>query len=182
VNVLGIDSSVTSTGMAWIGADGGPQLNTAKTKADGKGTDRMLSRLRRQVDAVLAVAVRADVVLIEGLSFGSKGSATRDLAGLWWLLVDELRALDVPLAVVAPGALKKWATGNGNADKFAVGQAIARRWPNVVLDNPDEADALVLASMGLHHLGSLPWHPTAYQEAALTAVEWLDPEEARHAV
>ena len=74
----------------------------------------------REVEAVLSVAVRADVLLIEGLSFVSKGSATRDLAGLWWLMVDELRALDVPLAVVAPGALKKWATGRGTAPKRRV--------------------------------------------------------------
>lgn len=176
MNVLGIDPSLTSTGLAWIGPDGGPQLHTSATKAAGKGTDRKLARLWRQVHAVMDVAARADLVLIEAPSFGSHGSATRDLAGLWWLIVAELRAAEVALGVVAPAALKRWATGRGNADKFAVGQAIGRRWPDVPLANPDEADALVLASMGLHHLGSLPWHPTAYQEAALTAVEWLDTE------
>ncbi|GJF06710.1 hypothetical protein [Pseudonocardia sp. D17] len=174
MNVLGIDTSLTSTGMAWIGPDGVPQPHTSATKSDGKaGTSRKLARLRHQVGAVMEVAARADLVLIEGLSFGSRGSATRDLAGLWWLIVDELSALDVPVAVVVPAVLKKWATGKGNADKFAVGQAIGRRWPAVDLANSDEADALVLASMGLHHAGTLPWTPTAVQAQALTAIDWL---------
>lgn len=175
MNVLGVDPSLTSTGLAWIGADGGPVLLTSTTKATGKGIDRKLDRLRHQVDAVVGAARNVDLVLIESPSFGSQGSATRDLAGLWWLIVNELRAdRHRPLGVVTPSTLKRWAVGRGNADKFAVGQAIGRRWPDVALANPDEADALVLASIGRHHLGDLPWHPTAYQEAALTAVEWLD--------
>lgn len=182
LTVVGVDSSLTSTGLCVL-ADGQPALSRSRTKPGRPGTTSTLARMRHQRDAVLAASDGADLVLIEGLSFGSKGSATRDLAGLWWLAVDALLERGHPLGVAAPGVLKKWTTGTGNADKFAVFAAIGRRWPHVPLGGPDEADALALASLGLHHLGELPWTPTAYQTEQVSRVEWLAATvEDRHAV
>lgn len=180
--VLGVDPSLTSTGLCWATSTPGdlPKVHLSKTRPGEKGTIPKLDRLEFQVHAVLEPAVHADLVLVESPSFGSHGSATRDLAGLWWLLIAELRAADVSLAVVPPAVLKKWATGKGNADKWAVGQAIGKRWPAVALDGPDEADALTLASMGLHRAGCLPWTPTAYQIDQIERVEWITNEEAAH--
>lgn len=177
MNVLGVDPSITCTGMCLARPGELPAVSTAKTRPAGKGTLPKLARLRAQVAAVLAARTAADLVLVESPSFGSHGSATRDLAGLWWLLVDALRAADTPLGLVAPSVLKKWTTGAGNAPKFDVGQSIARRWPDVILRNPDEADALALASIGLHHAGHLPWRPTTYQTEQLGRVEWINRQE-----
>jgi crossover junction endodeoxyribonuclease RuvC len=113
-----------------------------------------------------------DLVVIEHLSFGSHGSATRDLAGLWWLIVRMLDQYDMPLGVVAPGTLKRWATGNGNADKREVAAAMIQRWPGTSFRSTDEADALALASIGLHYLRVLPWEPEPYQTDSLRRVEW----------
>lgn len=177
MRVLGVDPSLTATGLCWLAEGEAPSVHTAKTRPGQAGTMPKLGRMWAQTTAVMDAAGRADLVVVEAPSFGSKGSATRDLAGLWWLLIAELRAAECPLGIVPPAVLKKWTTGNGNADKFAVGQAIARRWPDVLLRNPDEADALALASIGLHHLGSLPWRATAVQEEQLTRVEWVNPNE-----
>jgi crossover junction endodeoxyribonuclease RuvC len=174
VNVLGVDSSLTATGVCWASPGSRPHVHTYTTRANGKGVAPKLARLTLQVGRIAAAASNSDVVMIEGLSFGSHGSATRDLAGLWWLAVAELETLGVPLGVVAPSVLKKWATGRGNADKFAVAQAVSRLWPDVDLANDNEADALGLASIGLHHLGDLdPRMVTGYREAELPKVEWL---------
>jgi crossover junction endodeoxyribonuclease RuvC len=128
--------------------------------------------MQRQVAFAAGYARGADLVLLEAPSFGSKGSATRDLAGLWWLMVAELLEQPAPLGVVAPSVLKKWVTGSGAADKFRVGQHIAKRWPDLELRSDDQADALGLASIGLHHARVLPWEPTVFQTEALAKVEW----------
>lgn len=172
MNVLGIDPSLTATALCTVSGAVSPVLAVSRTKPQA-GTPAKLARLRAQRAAVLAAAVHADLVVIEAPSFGSQGSATRDLAGLWWLMVDALIGMGYPLGVVPPSVLKKWTTGTGNASKFVVGQHIARRWPAVALGSDDEADALCLASIGLHRLGALPWEPNAIQVEQLGRVEWL---------
>jgi crossover junction endodeoxyribonuclease RuvC len=177
VNVLGVDPSLTATALAMVTTTRTAvivDLAVSKTKPCGAGSAAKRARMNALVSAVCASAGHADLVVLEGLSFASKGSATRDLAGLWWLLFEQLMRGDVPVGVVPPSVLKKWATGAGNADKFRVGQAIAKRWPDVELRSNDEADALGLASMGLHHLGALPWQPLAHQAEQIGRVEWLE--------
>jgi crossover junction endodeoxyribonuclease RuvC len=137
------------------------------------GTLAKYDRLRQQAAFVARAACRADMVIMEGPSFSSKGSATRDLAGMWWLTFDRLRHAGIPLGIAPPAVLKKWITANGNADKFRVGQDVARRWPAARPQSHDEADALVLASIGLHALDALPWRPTAFQVEQLGRVEWI---------
>ncbi|WP_344250995.1 hypothetical protein, partial [Isoptericola hypogeus] len=73
--------------------------------------------------------------------------------GLWWLMVHRLLRNDYPVAVVAPPARAKYATGAGNAAKDKVLAAVVRRYPNVEVTGNDEADALVLAAMGARRLG-----------------------------
>lgn len=70
----------------------------------------------------------SDVLLhvnIEGLGFGSVGDNTRSLAGLQFLMIDSLLTINDNYAcyvtpsieVIPPTTLKKFATGNGKADK-----------------------------------------------------------------
>lgn len=172
VRILGIDPSLTATATCLIGSPDGMNLEVSRTKPTGPTAVAKLDRMHRQVAFAAEYAPDADYVLIEAPSFGSKGSATRDLAGLWWLMVAELLRYPAPVGVVTPSVLKKWVTGSGNADKFRVGQHISKRWPDVELRSDDQADALGIASIGLHHAGLLPWEPTAFQVEALTKVEW----------
>jgi crossover junction endodeoxyribonuclease RuvC len=177
--VLGVDPSITSTGLATIATTATGLAVTARrtqTTPTGPAYAAKRARMMTQIAAIKTAAFITDLVILEGPSLASKGNATRDLAGFWWLTFDALHRHQ-RVGVVAPAVLKKWCTGSGNADKFAVGQAIARRWPDIVLRSHDEADALVLASIGLHRLGVLPWTPTAYQTEQLTRVEWVDPVE-----
>lgn len=180
VRVLGIDPSLTATALCYV-HQGTPETAVSRTKPTGKLTVDKLDRMHMQVEFVTEYASTAELVLIEAPSFGSKGSATRDLAGLWWLMFAELLRYPAPVAVVPPSALKKWATGTGNADKFRVGQAIGKRWPDLDLRSDDEADALGLASIGLQHAGELPWEPTTYQREALTKIEWNQRPEIERA-
>lgn len=170
--VLGVDPAVRTTALCTITPGVGVMFETSKTEPVA-GTLAKYDRFRDQAGAIGRAACRADLVIMEGPSFSSKGSATRDLAGMWWLTFDRLRHAGIPLGIAPPAVLKKWITGSGNADKFRVGQDVQRRWPGARPRNHDEADALVLASIGLHALDALPWKPTAFQLEQLSKVEWI---------
>jgi len=63
---------------------------------------------------------KPDRIILEGLSFGNLGNMTRDLAGLQFAIVIHLRyhmEYGRPIDIVPPPSLKKFATGNGRADK-----------------------------------------------------------------
>lgn len=169
--VLGVDPSLTATSRCLV-IDGVPYLRVTCTEPKTGKDDEKLERMRFQVDEIVEWSVKAHVVVIEGLSHASRGSATRDLAGLWWMMMDRLRHHDVCVAVCAPQTRAKWATGKGNAPKFVVGQHIGKRWPDIELRDDNEADSLALASMALHLTGQLPWQPTKPQTEALEALSW----------
>lgn len=174
--VAGVDLSLTSTGIALVSTEEALRPETLRVRT--KPTDgSTLQRMRVVVAETFAAVRQARYVVIEGLSFGSHGSATRDLAGLWWLMVDvlasaEREALGRGLGIVAPDTLKLWATGSGRASKAEVRDHITRRWHLQERITHDEADALTLASMGLHYHCGLPWTPTQAQERALKTPRW----------
>jgi Holliday junction resolvasome RuvABC endonuclease subunit len=60
-----------------------------------------------------------DHCAIEGLAFGMRGNATRDLAGLQFCIVCALRFIgNLPsIEILSPTTVKKFATGSGKADK-----------------------------------------------------------------
>lgn len=172
--MLGVDPSLTATALCAITQpDNRVRFTVSNTKAGKAGAIAKHDRMRIQVDLTVERAAASDLVVLEGPSFSSQGSATRDLAGLWWLMFQALRSTGTPLGVVPPAVLKKWISGTGVASKFVVGQHVAKRWPNVALRSNDEADALVLASIGLHVLDVLPWRPNAIQVEQLSRIEWI---------
>lgn len=169
--VLGVDPSLTKTARCLV-IDGEPYIRVTETSPKLGDAAEKLDRMRFQVEQIVDWSAKAQVVIVEGLSHASQGAATRDLAGLWWLMMDRLRHHGACVAVAAPQTRAKWATGKGNASKFVVGQHVAKRWPDVELRDDNEADSLALASMGLHVVGTLPWTPTKPQIEALDALSW----------
>lgn len=170
MRVIGIDPSLTATGVA--DATGG--LHTIVSKPDG-GT--VADRARRL--ATIWAHLRplrldgAHLVVIEGPAFSRQGQAGVHLrAGLWWHIVTRLHAVGVPVAEVAPTALKKYATGKGNADKSDMRLALYKR-AGLDVSSDDEVDAWWLRQMGLVHLGDPDAVPLPQTHlAALDKVVW----------
>jgi crossover junction endodeoxyribonuclease RuvC len=168
--VVGLDLSLTATGVAV--SDGTPYLIKSRTK----GHER-LAQIARDIDNAVAGGYlqdpgRAQLVVVEGPSFGSRGSAYHQLAGLWWLVAHNLWAAGIPYAVVSPTARAKYATGKGNAGKDAVLAAVVRRYPQIEISDNNAADAWVLMAMGCDYLGEpLSEMPAAHREA-LAKVAW----------
>lgn len=121
--ILGIDQSLTSTGVCVTQALNDEEydimytgaLSTVPTGAEGYAdviarANDIADRLENIVDLY-----GVNEISIEGLSFGSVGDATRNLAILFGIICSRLNITEP--YTVAPTSLKKFATGNGRAGK-----------------------------------------------------------------
>lgn len=156
--VVGVDISMTCTGIVSI-TEGSPEVKIATVESSGHKGDTITTKALRLTDIARQIEAEIgypDLVVVEGPSFAAKGSAVHDIAGLWWLTMAPMLVVEPvsKVAIAPPSSLKKFATGSGTAAKSKVIDAVARRWPEVETGGDDNvADALVLAKMGVHHLG-----------------------------
>ncbi|ARF55981.1 MULTISPECIES: hypothetical protein [Actinomycetes] len=167
--VRGLDLSLTGAGIAGAG-----WATTLASKGKRSDTYRVRrARLHRHAADILGTVGCCELAVVEGPSYGSRGAGTWDRAGLWWLVVDGLFARDIPVAVVAPSARARYATGRGNAGKQAVLDAVRGRY-RVALGDDNQADAYVLAAMGHDWLGDPLAAVPEQHRGALDRVEWPD--------
>jgi crossover junction endodeoxyribonuclease RuvC len=175
MRVLGIDPSLVCTGVGIIDYPNTGRAETVESKGKRAATlTQRDNRIRALADEILAYAtINTRLVVIEGPSLGSRGGSPWDRAGLWWRIVAGLLHRDLPVAVIPPLTLKKWAANSGRADKSDVAVAMARMWPAVDAESNDGWDALGLAHIGAQTLGwSVP--SRAHHAPALAKVEWPD--------
>lgn len=170
--VLGIDPSLTGTGLALINTDDRLVAETWTIVTKGHHSDTLLQRLDR-LDTIVdfVAAVDADLAVIEQSAYSRTAGHQHDRSGLWWLIIARLQPR-IPVVEVPPTTRARYATGKGNASKDTVLLEVARRYPHARPANNNEADALVLAAMGARHLG----HPIddlpKTHLAAMDAVHW----------
>jgi crossover junction endodeoxyribonuclease RuvC len=169
--VLGLDLSLASTGLATYSSELGYQTRALKPPTRrSHGHDR-LEWLLQTVESEFR---HAHLVVVEGPSYGSANRGQRghhERAGLWWLVTHALWLRMSQVAVAPPAAVKRYATGKGNASKDTVLREVTRRFADFHGGN-DEADALILAALAAEHLGHPIVEMPAAHRTALTAVEW----------
>jgi len=158
MKVLGIDPSLTGTGLAVLNSRGRIVDHTTILTKPIRGTDR-LTVIETVVRNWLRHLEPGDCVIMESPSYGSRTGNQHELAGLWWILmraiVDRKNMLGGRLTIktVAPRARAKFITGNGNADKKAVMAAVRALFPQTQQGWDDNAiDALVIALMAREEL------------------------------
>lgn len=190
--LIALDLSLSSTGVACLDLTPqplGPQDVTLATQrvtskpptppARGQQPtlDQTSTRLRKLAGQITQLCVGADLVLVEGPSYGSSGAGTWDRAGLWWLVVGRLTGAGLQVVVIPPSSVKTYAVGKGNGpgtDKDHVLAAVVLRYQHLVtVTGNDEADAVVMAAMAARWIGqpiedTLPKTHTR----ALSGVRW----------
>lgn len=117
-NTLGIDQSYTSCALCVTDAKGDVvAFSRFKSNAEKDTYARALEVALFISDFVTMHT--PSQIKIEGLAFGIRGNATRDLAGLLFTIINVLSLKNPTVAVstVAPTQVKKRATGTGKADK-----------------------------------------------------------------
>ncbi len=162
--VLGVDLSITSTGLAGPGWT--DTIRPPKKACIHERMDVVVSTLK---DRYLA---GVDLVVVEGLAMAAHDT-NRQIAGLNWIVRRELWKRRVPFASVPPMTLKAFATGKGNSDKAAMVLATARRFPWFD-GGEDESDAVWLMAAGRERLGAPVVELPQTQRAVLSKVEWPD--------
>lgn len=160
MRVVGLDLSLRSTGMS-----DGRNHSVVQTKPeDGPLEARLDTLVQSVMDFVFwSPGDRhghvADLVVIEGASYGSKGSGVEQLSALRLMVRTRLWKRGVPFALVAPSTLKLETTGNGHASKAEMVAAVDERHGTDFASvkrahgQYDMADAYALASMGYDHVG-----------------------------
>jgi crossover junction endodeoxyribonuclease RuvC len=152
MRVLGIDPSLTSTGLALI--EDGKVTEIDRVRSKKKGHDRVQDILTQIWSFTRPdLEGRTVTVGIEGPAMHAKGSSVVQIFGLWGVITHYLWTLHVPYYVVTPSGRCKYATGKGNADKDQVLAAVIRRYPDAEVASNDIADALVIAAMGSRYYG-----------------------------
>lgn len=95
-----------------------------------------------------------DVIAYEQPLGVHRGGAAAQVAHGLTTKVQEIAAdLGLELACVGPAALKKHATGKGNAKKPQMIEAARARWAGQAIEDDNQADALLVLAWALEDLG-----------------------------
>lgn len=180
MQVLGIDPSLTCTGLAKTTPDGVRVLRIP-TVADGGGLADVRRRIRYIVGLTMQFAPGECLTVIEDLYIpkGDKAAGSvKERAWLWGLLVDQLVPRG-PVVAVSNTTRSAYAL-KGGAKKPEVLAAMRDRFPGVVIPDDNCADALALAAMGARWMGApIDGVLTKGQANAFTGVRWPQREGAR---
>ncbi|MDT0377300.1 hypothetical protein RM572_00730 [Streptomyces sp. DSM 42041] len=174
--VVGVDSSLTATGLAssrgWCNVTGHTDKKNPLTKMPHPAR---LAAMRLVRDDVLHHIGRPDLAVLETPAPSRSGGGSHERAWLWWELYAHLTDQEIPVALVSTNQRMLYATGKGAASKSAVVDAVARRWPAWITGGDDNAaDAVVLMAAGRDWLGHpLTTMPKAHR-AAITKATWPD--------
>jgi crossover junction endodeoxyribonuclease RuvC len=157
VKVVGLDLSLTATGVAVLDTDG---VETGVVKTTGRKTDsafQVVKRLQNIAGDVFRIAGDPFgddcLAVIESPGYASQTGSVHERAGLWWKVAGQCVHRGIPVATVTPAALKVYATGKGNATKDVVLASVIKRYSWVDITDNNVADAVVLMAMGARYLG-----------------------------
>lgn len=172
MNVVGIDPSITATGLA---STGGSTRVIGRDGVTKLPLDRRVTVLRQLRAEIVAWAVGRcpALVVIEHPAFSRAGGGAVERHFLFLDIAATLLAQDIPVAEVGPGMRALYATGKSQAKKSVVVDAVARRFPDFETGGDENlCDAVVLAAMGADHLGHPLAQMPATHRAALAKVAW----------
>lgn len=144
---VGLDMSLSSTGFC---RKQGRNITIETIKTNPRTCDNDLARLRFIANECMKrIPAGTAMVCIEDYftpaNKGQIGSAIK-LVGLGTVMRLALYEAGLPFYVVAPGQLKKFATGKGTGQKSIVVREVYKKW-GIDAKDDNQADACVLAHM-----------------------------------
>lgn len=140
----------TNTGYA-LQQNGNTVSGVANFKTDRySGGGMRFLRFRRWLDEMHA-SVKVSEVAFEEVRRHIGTDAAHVYGGLMATLTAWCEENKIPYQGVSVQAIKKFATGKGNADKDAVVAAVAKKW-GYKPQTSDEADALALLHLRLYEV------------------------------
>lgn len=181
-----LDLSLTGAAIAMYAPPTATRLSPVTVKT--VNTTRLTGH-PRLAEILLHVAELRDceLVVIEDVWLGLKGTTALRLAELHGLVKHWLWLRCIPYVLVQPAQLKQYALGKGSGPETGKDQvtlAVDRRYGGLakVADN-NQADAMVLLAMALEHYGApLADVPKTHLAALAKVTGWptLEHREATH--
>lgn len=132
---IGIDQSYTNTGYCILNNSDVINIGTIKSNKNNDIYDRCYEISTNIGNIVKQFSPK--YIGIEGLAFGTRGNATRDLSGLQFQIIIHLRHYlkYENIGVIAPTTLKKFATGYGRSKKKALYEALPDDIKELIKEN-----------------------------------------------
>ncbi|MDE2105016.1 MAG: hypothetical protein KGL39_47700 [Patescibacteria group bacterium] len=131
--ILALDLG-TQLGWAIGDIEAGTEVLKRTNQSDGMRYVNFRKWLREMLESGVDLVVYEDVKAHKGVT------AAHIYGGLQALLMEECEARHIPYSGVGVGAIKKFATGKGNANKDLMIEAAKRKWPDFEGDD-NQADA-----------------------------------------
>ena len=176
MRILGIDTSLTGTGLARIDVAPAPlgavpadnpvafDMDVVTVRAPGPGKDKSKRAMARRVKALISQiegcfsepGETPDHVGIEGLAYTAGNASAWVLAWVWGETIALCEEYQVPLTVVAPTARIKFAMGKGGGpgtDKDHVLAKAISLFPEVGITGNNEADAAIVGAVVCQQIG-----------------------------
>lgn len=187
MNILGIDLSLNATGLAMLTVDATPpdfsqvdgrkrvlhQINPSQCYQGAlivpRSTDDTLGRWEDVLCPILAWAMEAHAVIIEGYAFAANMAYHNAIVEMGGILRYHLRKLEHVPIEIAPMSLKKFLTGHGNAQKPDMVAAVQRL--GLPIEDHNMADAFGLAQLG-HALTADVCNLPRYQREVIGAIKY----------
>lgn len=190
---LGLDLSLTSSGFCLLTG-----TNHYLTATAGSKVVFGVERLKLITDALEEFMGGRDncitLAAIEGYAYSGNGHAM-DIGELGGVVRLKLREWGVPFVVVGVSQLKKFATGNGSADKVQMGETARDNFDQDFLKaapktlpkvkgktvawgsqdshwRNDEVDAYFLANFAALYAGQWDIEPTVFQREVIDVVKY----------
>jgi len=161
--ILGIDASLTNTGIALINLNG-KLIHSDTISPKSKGTYRLIyheSSLEK-----LIFDYSPQIAVMEGYAYSPNAGMAFNIGELGGIYKTQLWKNRIPLYIVAPTTLKKFATGSGKGDKNKIMLNVYREY-GLEFKDDDQTDAFVLSQIGLKILqykhNSLPKNTANYK-------------------
>ena len=151
---VGIDPSFNSTGIIILDQDGKiiEELNFSLKKYTE--IEEKLINFEKTISFIPSM-VRLQSVYIEGPAYMASGQYVLQMGALHYLLRLFLYKYKINYKVIAPGTLKKFVTGKGNAKNDLILLKVYKKW-GVEFEVDDLADAYGLARMALEEYKNGP--------------------------
>lgn len=160
---VGIDLS-TKTGLVILDESGNVLTDVEITSRKKDDPERMIELTKE----IMSYIEDEDIIYIEGFSYGSRGRGVSFQFGFGYSVRTALMKDGIEYTIVAPGQLKKFATGKGNTSKDNMILPIYRRWGyESKSDNIRDAYVLARIAEAVHKDVEL----TKYQLEVLDALE-----------
>ena len=136
MKTLGIDQSMSCSGLVIFEDLEMTYHGVIKTSKEDGSIFVRFNDITNQI-LKLIKEYNIDDINIEGIPFGRlPGNASRDLAALQGVIVSKiLEVYDKECIIIPPTAVKKYATGKGNAKKVDMLEAVPEKHRNMFIES-----------------------------------------------